>query len=111
MLARVLKRSFKIYTKTGDKGTSALYTGERLAKDSQVFQTLGAIDEVNSMLGLAREYMSKECEHTRQIEEIQCRLIDVGSHVATPRSSDHDKKVQHTSFPQAHTDDLERWID
>merc|ERR1711957_515674 len=37
--------------------------------------------------------------------------IDVGSHVATPRSSDHEKKVIHTDFPSEHIDDLERWID
>ena len=48
--------SFKIYTKTGDKGTSALYTGDRLPKNSTVFDCLGAIDEINANLGLAREH-------------------------------------------------------
>ena len=52
-----MSQGFKIYTKTGDKGTSALYTGERLSKDAQVFQSLGAIDELNAHLGLAREYI------------------------------------------------------
>lgn len=42
----------KIYTKTGDKGTSALWTGERLPKDNLIFDCLGAIDEVNAHLGL-----------------------------------------------------------
>jgi len=48
--------SFKIYTKTGDKGTSALYTGDRLSKNSLVFECLGSIDEINANLGLAREH-------------------------------------------------------
>ena len=48
--------SFKIYTKSGDKGTSALYTGDRLNKDDEVFQCLGSIDEINANLGLAREH-------------------------------------------------------
>jgi len=49
--------SFKIYTKTGDKGTAALYTGERKAKDCQVFVCLGSIDELNAHLGLAGEQL------------------------------------------------------
>ena len=49
-------RFFKIYTKTGDKGTSALYTGDRLGKDDMIFQSLGSIDEINANLGLAREH-------------------------------------------------------
>ena len=47
---------FKIYTKTGDKGTSALYTGDRLPKNDHVFHSLGAIDEINANLGMAREH-------------------------------------------------------
>lgn len=61
-IKRAMSQGFKIYTKTGDKGTSALFTGERLSKDAQVFKTLGAIDELNAHLGLAREYMSKDAQ-------------------------------------------------
>jgi cob(I)alamin adenosyltransferase len=42
----------KIYTKTGDKGTTALYTGERLIKDHKIFNCLGDLDELNASLGL-----------------------------------------------------------
>jgi cob(I)alamin adenosyltransferase len=42
----------KIYTKTGDKGESSLYTGERLSKDHIIFECLGSIDELNAFLGL-----------------------------------------------------------
>lgn len=45
----------KIYTKTGDKGTSALWTGERFPKDSHIFECLGSIDELNAHLGLVRQ--------------------------------------------------------
>jgi cob(I)alamin adenosyltransferase len=83
--------SFKIYTKSGDKGTSALYTGDRLPKDNDIFDCLGSIDEINANLGLAREQCLRiqgldETVH-QQLEEIQARLIDLGSHVATPKSS------------------------
>jgi cob(I)alamin adenosyltransferase len=48
-----------------------------------------------------------------QLEEIQARLIDLGSHVATPRKSDEDqeKKVSHTVFDPANVENLEKWID
>lgn len=51
--------SMKIYTKTGDKGTSSLYSGERANKDSDTFHALGDVDEVNSTLGVAREYVKQ----------------------------------------------------
>ena len=81
--------SFKIYTKTGDQGSSALYTGDRLEKDNKIFECLGAVDELNAHLGLAIEHC-KGIENldesvSKQLKEIQARLIDVGSHIATPR--------------------------
>ena len=51
-----MSNRFKIYTKTGDAGTTALYTGDRLPKDHHIFTSLGSIDELNANLGLAREH-------------------------------------------------------
>ena len=83
--------TFKIYTKTGDKGTSALYTGDRLPKNDPIFDSLGAIDEINANLGMAREHCLSigglDNKVHEQLQEIQARLIDLGSHVATPKSS------------------------
>ena len=46
----------KIYTKTGDKGKSSLYTGKRVEKNNDIFECLGNIDELNAAIGLAREH-------------------------------------------------------
>jgi len=50
----------KIYTKTGDKGLTSLYTGERVEKNSLRVQVYGAIDEADSALGIARAFVAAE---------------------------------------------------
>ena len=49
----------KIYTKTGDKGTTGLLTGERVKKTSTRVEAYGTVDEINSALGLARAHCTK----------------------------------------------------
>ena len=51
-----MSQGFKVYTKTGDTGTSSLYTGDRLQKDHAIFNSLGSVDELNAHLGLARAH-------------------------------------------------------
>ncbi len=51
----LMKRS-KLYTRTGDKGTSALFTLERRSKNDPVFQAIGSIDELNSNLAFVEQY-------------------------------------------------------
>lgn len=49
-------RRYKVYTKTGDGGSASLYNGERRPKEDQTFAALGDVDELNSALGVAREF-------------------------------------------------------
>ncbi|PVV02450.1 hypothetical protein BB560_003091 [Smittium megazygosporum] len=82
----------RIYTKTGDRGESSLYNGERRRKDDEIFQCLGNIDELSSTIGLAYSFLQRETasetsglqELMDRLEKIQCILQDLGSHIATP---------------------------
>uniref|UniRef100_A0A8C4WNB9 Metabolism of cobalamin associated B n=1 Tax=Gopherus evgoodei TaxID=1825980 RepID=A0A8C4WNB9_9SAUR len=102
----------KIYTKTGDKGFSSTYTGERRSKDDQVFEALGTTDELSSAVGVASE-LSQESGHTfvQQLHKIQCMLQDVGSNIATPLSSAREAHLKRTSFSEKPVLELEQWID
>jgi hypothetical protein len=60
MSADASTRRFKIYTKTGDAGTSSLYNCERRDKDDAAFDALGDVDECNVACGIAREFCVDE---------------------------------------------------
>uniref|UniRef100_UPI00358DFA7B corrinoid adenosyltransferase MMAB isoform X3 n=1 Tax=Myxine glutinosa TaxID=7769 RepID=UPI00358DFA7B len=109
---RSKRTAIKIYTRTGDKGVSSTFTGERRPKDDAVFEALGATDELTCAIGLAREY----CQETGQtfveeLEQVQCFLQDVGSCLATPHSSAKDSHLERTAFDGSAAELLERWID
>ena len=67
----------KIYTKTGDKGLTSLYTGERVEKNSLRVQVYGAIDEADSALGIARAFVEVEAvkEKIFAVQKILPRLM------------------------------------
>lgn len=72
----------KIYTKTGDKGKSSLYTGERVHKTDVIFDCLGTIDTCNAFIGLSMEYNDDD-KISKDLELIMHDLMNIGSHVAT----------------------------
>lgn len=63
----------KIYTKTGDDGKTSLFTGERIDKDDPRVQTYGTVDEINSVLGMARAF-SDVAEVREKIFQLQKAL-------------------------------------
>ena len=73
----------KIYTRTGDDGTSGLVDGSRVAKDCPRMAAIGDIDELNSALGLAVVALG-ESEFTADIIRVQNDLFDLGADIATP---------------------------
>ncbi|KAK5871435.1 hypothetical protein PBY51_004318 [Eleginops maclovinus] len=102
----------KIYTKTGDKGFSSTFTGERRPKEDHIFEALGNTDELSSAIGLAREFcLDKGHTFTYQLDKIQCILQDVGSNIATPQSSARESHISRTKFTAQPISELETWID
>lgn len=109
---RASARRVRIYTRTGDKGSSSLYNGKRRPKDDAVFDALGDVDELNATLGVAREHaLLAGVAVTDQLLEIQSRLMDVGTAVATPLDSSSGDRLATAAFDGAHATQLERWID
>lgn len=95
----------------GDAGTTSLFNGVRASKDELYFAALGDVDELNAHLGLAREHCSLEgVGIEEQLVEIQSRLLDAGSAIATPQRSSSPERLLRTGFPD-HTAQLEAWID
>ncbi|KAJ8042895.1 Cob(I)yrinic acid a,c-diamide adenosyltransferase, mitochondrial [Holothuria leucospilota] len=103
---------FKIYTKTGDKGTSATIAGDRRPKDDNIFEALGATDELTSSIGLAREFcQDAQLDLEDQLVKIQCVIQDAGSNIATPRSKASPNQINVTEFDGFIIEELEQWID
>jgi cob(I)alamin adenosyltransferase len=73
----------KIYTRTGDQGTTGLYGGERVAKNDLRVAAYGTVDEANCAIGLARSLLG-EPDLDEALAEIQNALFDVGADLATP---------------------------
>lgn len=73
--------SSKIYTKTGDKGTTSLIGGTRVLKSHLRIEAYGTVDELNSWVGLCRDLIADE-NSRKLLQEIQDRLFTIGSSLA-----------------------------
>ena len=80
----------KIYTKTGDKGTTSLVGGVRVSKADIRLDAYGTIDELNSFIGLLISVM-KDAEHEELLCFVQHKLFSLGSYLATD--------LEKTTFP------------
>ena len=91
----------RVYTRTGDRGETALVGGRRVPKDSPRIVAYGAVDELNAVVGLVRVFNeerlrpgSADEERTRWLDgilkKIQNQLFDLGSELATPPDAVYD---------------------
>lgn len=82
----------KIYTRTGDEGTTALFGGRRVLKDDLRVAAYGTVDEANAILGLARAELAREAGEPDQalddeLARLQSLLFDLGADLATPEDA------------------------
>ncbi len=108
-------RITRVYTRTGDRGETALVGGRRVAKDSQRIEAYGTIDELNSIVGLARVFNEEKLrDHDAHrfvdvvLRQIQNQLFDLGSELATPPDSYQPGMYR---VGEAEIKDIERLID
>lgn len=74
----------KIYTRTGDKGTTGLAAGPRRSKADLRIESFGAVDEANAALGLALQHVADHPDLAAMLTRIQNDLFDLGADLATP---------------------------
>lgn len=85
----------KIYTRTGDSGETSLYDGARVPKDSIRVESYGTIDELNSSLGMARQYSTND-EITAILLKLQRSLFNVAGELATTVGDTFPEKINDT---------------
>ncbi|HSP26517.1 MAG TPA: cob(I)yrinic acid a,c-diamide adenosyltransferase [Saliniramus sp.] len=101
----------KIYTRTGDKGTTALATGNRRAKYDLRVEAYGTVDETNACIGLVRLHTaSEDAELDVMLGRIQNDMFDLGADLATPETGE-PLPYEPLRITQAQVDRLEREID
>ncbi|MEN1970180.1 cob(I)yrinic acid a,c-diamide adenosyltransferase [Lentibacillus sp. N15] len=101
----------RIYTRSGDKGTTSLIYGKRVPKNDLRVEAYGTCDEANSMIGLALSFLEKETWEGKDafmhiMHRVQTILFHAGAELATPRNKEVKWKLK-----QEYIDELEQQID
>lgn len=84
----------KIYTRTGDGGSTRLATGEPVSKASLRVEAYGAVDEANACLGLARLHTATDPELDAMLARVQNELFDLGADLAAPPRDDETNTLR-----------------
>lgn len=100
----------KIYTRTGDKGTTGLFGGGRVAKSHPRVAAYGDIDELNSTLGVVRAAAPTDL-FDAELDRIQRDLFSIGGHLATPDPDKVRAALEKADLAESRIGELERLID
>lgn len=98
----------RIYTKTGDDGTTALFGGQRVRKDDLRIEAYGTIDELSAIIGIVRTHPMPEVV-AHQLGKIAYDLFTLGADLATPLDPPPAYAIPRIQV--AHVEELELWID
>jgi cob(I)alamin adenosyltransferase len=100
----------KIYTKTGDDGTTGLGNGERVRKDNIRVAAYGTVDETNAILGVVRQHLGGQPHIDAMIVRIQNDLFDLGADLCVP---DRGEKLEYEPLriTKSQVDRIENEID
>lgn len=101
-----------LYTRSGDDGTTGLFSGARVSKDHPRITAYGTVDEFNACIGLCASQMGPGTgfEVMGQIlRSVQCRMFDIGADLATPEGAKNENKI--TRISDRHVTEAEGWID
>ncbi len=93
--------SIKIYTKVGDKGITSLIGGTKVSKANARIEAYGTVDELNSWVGLVRDYLRHK-HAKKMLREVQDRLFTIGSALACDPEKEAKLKI-----PDLHESDVE----
>jgi len=99
--------NIKLYTKTGDRGTTSLYDMRRVGKDELIFEVLGDLDELSAHIGVVLSF--KNPFYKQVLRDIQTKLLDMGSDIATVKNRNKVLKLNETDVKQIESfiDDLQ----
>lgn len=97
----------KIYTKTGDDGTTALFDGTRVPKNHERVELYGDVDELNSVIGVAASFIKHE-DFIKELHGTQKDLFALGAQLANPK---HKKQKDKADFSEEKITALEHSID
>jgi cob(I)alamin adenosyltransferase len=101
----------RIYTRTGDDGTTGLVRGPRRPKYDLRVEAYGTVDEANAAIGMARLHTASMPKIDMLLSRIQNDLFDVGSDLATPAADDPAAQYPSLRVRPVQTETLERQID
>lgn len=100
----------KIYTKTGDKGETSLFGGKRVSKNDPRIEAYGTVDELNSVIGIARAF-TENSEIVQILSDIQSQLFVLGADLATPPDVTSTAIARITGEDSKSLEKLIDWID
>ena len=100
----------KIYTRTGDRGETALFGGGRVSKDHPRVEAYGNVDELNAQLGWALTVV-QDADVKARIRLLQSDMFVLGSVLATPPADGRRPAPTVSEFPMGRVAEMEAWID